>query len=74
MSTEINRNGHSRNDASAATAEVLATLKERGLIQNVAEAATVLGIGGAADNGSRDNVSGTFTPAEITDNASVVLE
>ncbi|MCH8236174.1 MAG: adenosylcobalamin-dependent ribonucleoside-diphosphate reductase, partial [Chloroflexi bacterium] len=69
MSTEIDRNGHSQNDAVAATTEMLAALKERGLIQDVTEAATVLGIGGAADNSDTE-----FVPAVITDNANVVLE
>ncbi|MDA1257471.1 MAG: vitamin B12-dependent ribonucleotide reductase [Chloroflexi bacterium] len=69
MSTEINRNGHNRDDATLATTEALATLKERGLIQNITEAATALGIGGGADNADT-----RFTPAQVTDNAGVVLE
>ena len=68
MSTDTTRNGH---DTSATTTEMLAVLQQRGLIQDITAAATVLGIAGAADNPDQEN---EFTPAVITDNASVVLE
>ncbi|MBT4074771.1 MAG: vitamin B12-dependent ribonucleotide reductase [Chloroflexi bacterium] len=68
MSTDTTRNGH---DNTAATTEILTALKDRGLIQNITEAATLLGIAGAADNAP---VDGEFVPATITDNANVVLE
>ena len=62
MSTDTNRNGHSSADA---TNEMLTALKKRGLIQDITEAATVLGIGGSADNGPADDSSGEFAPAVI---------
>ena len=68
MSTDTTRNGQ---DIAASTTEMLAALQQRGLIQDITAAATVLGIAGAADNLAQEN---EFTPAVITDNASVVLE
>ena len=71
MSTETTRNGHNGVDA---TTEMLTALREHGLIEDISEAETVLGIGDGADNGPADESSGEFTPAAITDNANVVLE
>ena len=71
MSTDTTRNAHSTAET---TTEMLTTLKERGLIQDITEAETVLGIGGSADNGPGDDSSEEFAPAVITDNALVVLE
>ena len=71
MSTDTTRNGHGNADA---TTEMLTALKERGLIEDITEAATVLGIGGSADNSPADDTSEEFAPAVITDNALVVLE
>ena len=71
MSTDTTRNAHSTAET---TTEMLTTLKERGLIQDITEAETVLRIGGSADNAPADDSSEEFAPAVITDNALVVLE
>ena len=66
MSTDTTRND---NDNNVATTDMLTVLKERGIIQNVAEAATVLGIRPETDNTASDS---EFVPAEISENAGVV--
>ncbi|MFP6679433.1 MAG: vitamin B12-dependent ribonucleotide reductase [Dehalococcoidia bacterium] len=68
MSTDTTRND---NDNNVAATDILTALKERGIIQNVAEAATVLGIRPETDNTASDS---EFVPAEISENAGVVLE